>query len=132
METVLRETGHEAAARRFRKIRTRREELRAQVSVRSTPRRGAFEMARPGERFEAVETSRWSRSRLVRSLAEHAELPGPVAEEVAFAVERKVFALELKSVSADLVRQLVACELFERGLEASDGWGSAFRFRCAR
>ena len=52
-----------------------------------------------------------------------AELPGPVAEEVASAVERKVFALGLKSVSADLVRHLVECELFERGIETGERAG---------
>src|SRR6188508_2495239 len=36
-ERVLRETGHEAAARRFRKNRAQREELRDQIVVRDAP-----------------------------------------------------------------------------------------------
>src|SRR5687767_13175636 len=41
IERVLRETGNEGAARRFQKVRSVRERLRDQISVRAAPRRGA-------------------------------------------------------------------------------------------
>jgi hypothetical protein len=120
-ERVLRETGHDAAARRFRKIRAQREELRDQIVVRDARHPASGDVA-AGD-GAAGETSRWSRSRLARSLSETLEVPGPVAEEVASAVERKVFALGLKSVTADLVRHLVACEMFDRGIETGERAG---------
>jgi hypothetical protein len=116
-ERVLRETGHDAAARCFRKTRAEREKLRERIVVRNTARRASEDVSAGGE--AASETSRWSRTRLARSLGETFELPASVAEEVASAVERKVFALDLESVTADLIRHLVGCELFDRGLETA-------------
>jgi hypothetical protein len=46
---------------------------------------------------------------------EEAELPRESAEDVAAAVETRVFASGLKRVTTGLVRELVAGELFERG-----------------
>jgi transcriptional regulator NrdR family protein len=59
--------------------------------------------------------SDWQKGRIVAALMQEAELPREAAEEVASAVERRVFAAQKKSVTTGLVRELVASELFERG-----------------
>src|SRR5262249_5031433 len=59
--------------------------------------------------------SDWSKGRIVAALMQEAELPRESAEDVASAVERRVFAAGKKSVTTGLVRELVASELFERG-----------------
>jgi hypothetical protein len=117
VERVLQETGNEAAAQRFRKARREREELRENVVVRGAARLTADALDPVGDGPAAAATSAWSRSRLSRSLQESLELPAALAEEVASEVEKKLFGLRLKSLSADLVRHLVECVLFERGIE---------------
>ncbi|WP_410960104.1 hypothetical protein, partial [Salmonella sp. SAL4434] len=82
---------NEPAARRFDKLRRLRAQLRDELCVRSRPFRGTDDVLHPGEMGGDVETSQWSRTRLVRSLSEGAELPAPVAEEIAAAVEQKIF-----------------------------------------
>ncbi|MEQ1894364.1 MAG: ATP cone domain-containing protein [Planctomycetota bacterium] len=59
--------------------------------------------------------SDWQKGRIVAALMQEAELPREAAEDVASAVERRVFAAQKRSVTTGLIRELVASELFERG-----------------
>jgi hypothetical protein len=120
IERVLSECGHEEAARRFDRVRRQRARLRDELVVRSAPARSADAIVLPDEVGGDVAIARWSRSRLVASLTGRRELPGPLAEEVAAAVEQKVFGLGLRTVASALIRELVECELFERGVPGSE------------
>jgi len=59
--------------------------------------------------------SKWDRSRIVEALVRETRLKKSEAEEIAKAVENKVVASGLKSISVSLLRELVNNELFERG-----------------
>jgi len=57
----------------------------------------------------------WDRGRIKEALIREAGLEEKEAEEVAYAVEKKIFAAEMKVVTTSLIRALVDNELFERG-----------------
>jgi ribonucleoside-triphosphate reductase len=61
---------------------------------------------------------RWDRERITRALMREAEIEETRAQELAAAVERKVFDARIKTISVSLIRELVNNELFERGLES--------------
>lgn len=58
----------------------------------------------------------WEREKIAEALVREAKLSQEEAEDIAFSVEKKIFAADLKAVSTDLIRALVDNELFERGL----------------
>ncbi len=116
VERVLEETGNTRAAKSFRRQREQREEMRDLVTVREPAARGADDVVLPDDAASDDRITRWSRARLMRTLTDDAELPPSLADEVAVAVERRVFASGLNCVTADFVRQLVEHELFTRGI----------------
>ncbi len=61
--------------------------------------------------------SRWNRSRITDALIRESGLNKKEAEDVAFAVEKKIFASDMKIITVSLIRELVDNELFERGLK---------------
>lgn len=117
VERALMELGKPEVAKAYILYRERRREMRDAVRVHDReakePARGT--RARPRVR-EAEGVSAWSRGRIVAALIEEAELPRATAEEVAAAVEARVLATAPRHVTTGLVRELVASELFERGL----------------
>lgn len=115
VERVLVETGHARTAREFILERDRRRRIRAALRVRSLP-----DPARGGPSVDARGRGRaapWSKARIVEALVREAGLSEELAEEVASAVERRVFDSGLRRVSTAVVRALVDNELFERGFE---------------
>lgn len=64
------------------------------------------------------ETSNWDRKRIADALAREAQINKEEAEDVAFAVERKVLASGIRNINVNLLRQLVDNELFERGYQS--------------
>jgi len=64
-----------------------------------------------------IEISPWDRSRIVKALIRETGIPKKEAEEIALAVEKKVFASGIKQISVSLIRELVNNELFERGYQ---------------
>ena len=111
---VLKETGHPQAARRFEELQRERRRLEEEVTVRYLPGKEAG--AAPSPTVEEVRP--WNRGRLVRSLVRAAELPASLAEEIAAAVEARLISSALRSVTPVLIRELVAYEFVDRGLEA--------------
>ena len=110
VERALMELGRSAVAKAYILHR----DLRARV--RSALRVHRSESLRSPVRVREREgVSDWSKGRIVAALMAEAELPRESAEDVAAAVERRVFAAGKKTVTTGLIRELVASELFERG-----------------
>lgn len=60
-------------------------------------------------------TSGWDRKRIVEALVKETGISKFEAEDIAIAVEKKVFASDIKIISIGLIRELVDNELFVRG-----------------
>lgn len=61
--------------------------------------------------------SKWDRSRIAQALVKEADLNEKEAQDIAFAVERKILSSGIKNINVNLVRELVDNELFERGYQ---------------
>jgi hypothetical protein len=110
VERALMELGRSAVAKAYILHRDLRARVRSALRVhRSDSLRSRVRVR------EREGVSDWSKGRIVAALMQEAELAREAAEEVAAAVERRVFAAGKKSVTTGLVRELVASELFERG-----------------
>ena len=59
--------------------------------------------------------TKWDRNRIVDALVKETGISKFEANDVAIAVEKKIFASDLKVISVGLIRELVDNELFERG-----------------
>ena len=123
VEQALTDTGHAAAAEVFRQHREWRATRRAAVRVRETP----AQKEQPEDANAAVEVlskggaKPWSKRRIVETLQREGGLPEESAEDVARAVEERVFASGLNRVGSSLLRELIDAELFERGFSAQLG-----------
>ena len=114
VERVLVELGKGAVAKAYILHRDLRARARAALRVhRSDALRSRVRVR------EREGVSDWSKGRIVAVLMQEAGLARELAEEVAAAVERRVFASGKSAVTTGLVRELVASELFERGLGAA-------------
>ncbi|MBX3472232.1 MAG: hypothetical protein KF878_35720 [Planctomycetes bacterium] len=121
MEEALDETGHgpiAAAARDWRDWRRRRQ---AEVRVREATPGPADRAATPVEVLSRTGARPWTKQRIVQALTQQAELEREAAEDVARAVEERVFAAGLNQISTTLLRELIDAELFERGFSAQLG-----------
>jgi hypothetical protein len=111
VERVLMELGKSAVAKAYILHRDRRAQVRATLRVHRSE-----SLRAPVRVREREGVSDWSKGRIVAALMAESELPRESAEDVAAAVEARVFASGTRSVTTGLVRELVASELFERGL----------------
>ncbi|MCO5167709.1 MAG: ATP cone domain-containing protein [Planctomycetes bacterium] len=121
MEEALDETGHgpiASAARDWRGWRRRRQ---AEVRVRDAAPGAADRSATPVEVLSRTGARPWTKQRIVQALTQQAELERESAEDVARAVEERVFAAGLNQISTTLLRELIDAELFERGFSAQLG-----------
>jgi len=109
VEKILVETRHEDVARAFmrRRPKTAPEPPPAELFPTSSLLVDAASRA---------EVSAWGRERISASLVREAGLETVEAEEIATAVERRIFQLGLPRVSTRLIRELVNHELIDRGL----------------
>ncbi len=110
VERALMELDRPAAAKSFILYREQRRQVREAVRVHKDA------SARAPRVRESQGVSPWNRSKLVVALMEEAELARETAEEIAHAVERRVFASGQKRITTGLIRELVTGELLERGL----------------
>lgn len=121
IEKVLIETGHARTAKAYILERDRRNRIRASLRVRREERGPALGGANPAASGPKVDArahgtiATWSKAKIVEALVTEAELPPPLAEEIAGEVERRVFGSGLTRISTTLIRALVDNELFERG-----------------
>ena len=119
IERVLIQTGHPTTAKAFILYRERRRRIREALKVRR--RRGTFasttDLSLLVSPVTRDEVHPWDKRKIVEQLINEADLPEETAEEIADAVEDRIFASGLKSISTDMIRELVDNELFERGLQ---------------
>jgi len=117
MLEALQKTGHGAIARMARDWRDWRQRRSAAVRIRGevAPAKGSVEVLSRGA------ARPWTKQRIVQALVQQAKLEQEAAEEVARAVEERVFAAGLNQVSTTLLRELIDAELFERGFAAQLG-----------
>jgi len=114
VERALMELGRASVAKAYILHRDLRARLRAALRVHRSD-----SLRAPVRVREREGISDWSKGRIVAALMQEAELPREQAEDVASAVERRVFAAAKKTVTTGLIRELVASELFERGWTAA-------------
>ena len=121
VEKVLVETGHAKTAKAYILYRDRRAKVREALQVRKRPRTngGTTDMSLMVDAGALDEIKPWDKRRVAAALEAEAELPAEVADEIATAVEHRIFDSRLKRISTTLIRELVDNELFERGLSAS-------------
>ncbi len=115
VERALVETGRAPVAKAYILYRDRRARVREALRVESSVSSSGVRVRASGG------TSSWSKGRIVAALMTEAELSRSPAEEIAAAVEAKVFDAGLARITTGLVRELVDIEL------ASRGWTRALR-----
>jgi len=116
VERALMELGRPNVAKAYILYRDQRARIRKALRVHRPGANDALAALKSSVRVRENEgVSPWSKGRLVGALIEEAELPREVAEDVAAAVERRVFASGLTRITTALVRELVAAELLDRG-----------------
>ncbi len=118
VETVLIETGHAEIAKAYILYRNKRASVREVLQVRKIPPELQGTALGPELVEDRVGGSPWSKSKITAALIREADMEAATAEEIASAVERKVFASEIRRISTALIRELVDNELFERGYSA--------------
>lgn len=64
-----------------------------------------------------AEVDHWDRNKIVQSLIREINARPELAEEIAKAVEKKIFASNLSTVTTSLIRELVDIELLSRGFQ---------------
>jgi len=118
VETVLVEMGHANIAKAYILYRNKRSAVREVLQVRKPPPGESSD--RSPERYveDRGGVAPWSKGKIVAALIREADMEAVAAEEVAAAVERKVFASGIRRISTSLIRELVDNELFERGFSA--------------
>jgi len=119
VERALVELGRTAVAKAYILYRDRR--ARARSALNARPPQGEREHEAPARVRvrEAAGTAPWDKARVVAALMDEAELPRASAEDVAARVERRVLSSGLRTLTSGLVRELVAGELLELGLDAA-------------
>lgn len=117
IEKVLVETGHARTAKAFILERDRRARIRSALRVRHDEGGGPREALPKVDARVHATVSPWSKGKIVEALMVEGDVEATMAEEIAAAVERRVFAAGLTRVSTTLIRALVDNELFERGYE---------------
>jgi transcriptional regulator NrdR family protein len=120
VETVLIETGHAEIAKAYILYRNKRTSVRDVLQVRKPPPERSPQEGPGGAKLveDRMGVAPWSKSKIAAALIREADMEADMAEEIAGAVERKVFASGLRRISTSLIRELVDNELFERGFSA--------------
>lgn len=110
VERVLIDTGHSKTAKAFILHRDRRRAARDRLELGVESPAG-----RPVVGRDDGAISAWSKARITAALVEEGRIDDATAEDVARAVEARVFSGGLARVSTALLRALVDAELFDRG-----------------
>ncbi|MGD1002526.1 MAG: anaerobic ribonucleoside-triphosphate reductase [Candidatus Brocadiia bacterium] len=121
VEKVLIETGHAKTAKAYILYRERRARIRDTVKVRKqiAGRNNPTDLSLLVDPATRDEIRSWNKQLIALALEKEADVPAPVAAEIASAVEGRILASGMKRISTSLIRELVDNELFERGLRNS-------------
>ncbi len=120
VEKILIEDGRAKTAKAFILYRDERKRMRSKIQVRKKVRGKASStdlllLVEPSSKDELFE---WSKSKIASALHKEASIPLAEAEEIADAVEERIFKSGLKKISTSLIRALVDTELFDRGYQS--------------
>ncbi len=120
VEKVLIETGHAKTAKAYILYRDKRARVREALKVRKSVHKpgSSTDISLLVDPATVDEMFEWSKQKIVAALQAEADIPLDVAQEIASAVEKRIFASGLQRVSTSLIRELVDNELFERGFSA--------------
>lgn len=122
---ILREIGQAPTAAAYHDFRAHREKLRQSMQV-LPPAEGfprTAKESRPSYRTVEDDTNgdkrveSWDKGRIVWTLETEADVDPTNARMIAAAVERRLLACELGRIPAGLIRELIDCELMERGMQ---------------
>ncbi|MDR4507075.1 MAG: anaerobic ribonucleoside-triphosphate reductase [Candidatus Brocadiaceae bacterium] len=119
VEKVLIETGHAKTAKAYILHRDKRTRARETLQVRkqSMKRADTTDVSLMVNTETKDEIFPWDKRKIAEALEREADLPGAAADEIASAVEQRVFSSGLDRISTSLIRELTDNELFERGYE---------------
>ncbi len=117
VEKVLIETGHAKTAKVYILYRDKRSRIRESLRVRKQTKKRAdtTDVSLLVNTETKDETFPWDKRKIAEALGKEADISETVADEIAGAVEQRVFSSGLNRISTSLVRELVDNELFERG-----------------
>ena len=120
VEKVLIETGHAKTAKAYILYRDRRARIREALKVRKKNGHSTntTDLALLVDAGSLEEVRPWNKRKISLALQKEADITADLADEIAGAVEQRVFASGLKRIATGLIRELVDNELFERGLTA--------------
>jgi ribonucleoside-triphosphate reductase len=117
VEKVLIETGHARTAKAYILYRQKRAEMREKARVlKRLEKRDSTDRDLMVDGQTVEQSFPWDRRRIAEALRREADVTGEVADEIASAVEKRVFDSGTDRISTGLVRALVDNELFNRGL----------------
>ncbi|MDD5644532.1 MAG: anaerobic ribonucleoside-triphosphate reductase [bacterium] len=116
-EKILVETGHTKTAKAYILYRDARARKREELKVRKKIMKegDSTDLALMVSPSSKDQMFNWDRSRIALALIREARMPQHIAEEIAAAVEKKIFNSGLSQISTSLIRELVDNELFIRG-----------------
>jgi len=119
VEKILIETGHARTAKAYILYRDSRARKRQELKVRKkiVHSGNSTDLALMVSPSSKDQMFKWDRARIVLALIREAHFPQHVAEEIAAAVEKKIFNSGLDQLSTSLIRELVDNELFLRGYD---------------
>lgn len=120
VEKVLIETGHAKTAKAYILYRDRRSRIREQMCVRKPTARKASttDMSLLVDAGRQDQVRPWDKAMIADALIKEADIEKPLADEIARAVEERIFTSGMRRISTSLIRELVDNELFERGLSS--------------
>ncbi len=120
VEEILIKNGHAKTAKAYILYREDRARVRKLLRVRKQIKKSGdtTDAALMVDQISRDESFPWDKRKIATALEKEADLSSEIAQEIASAVENRVFASGLNRISTSLVRELADNELFERGYNA--------------
>jgi len=117
VEKVLIETGHARTAKAYILYRQKRAEMREKARVlKHEERRDSTDRDLMVDGQAIKQSFAWDRRKIADALVREADISNDLADEIASAVEKRVFDSGMVRISTNLIRALVDNELFNRDL----------------
>ncbi|MFQ5714039.1 MAG: anaerobic ribonucleoside-triphosphate reductase [Candidatus Scalinduaceae bacterium] len=120
VEEILIKNGHAKTAKAYILYREKRARIRESLRVRKRIKKSksTTDAALMVDQVSRDDSFPWDKRKIAIALEKEADLSNEIAQEIANAVENRVFASGLNRISTSLIRELADNELFERGYNA--------------
>jgi ribonucleoside-triphosphate reductase (formate) len=120
VEEILIKNGHAKTAKAYILYREKRARIRESLCVRKQIKKSksTTDTALMVDQVSRDDSFPWDKRKITIALEKEADLSKEIAQEIASAVENRVFASGLNRISTSLIRELADNELFERGFNA--------------